>query len=189
MTLPRYPRCGRRRPDVSSRRRVIGAQASSAARSRDAADDDGALCADRYPRGSVEALGRRPAGARRSSSRRRRSSTRCSSARCGPATTRCCWIWFDDETPVGRARLHYFLINKGPWSRLDHNQPFVPGAPAKPADANFYPEGASKADVERWIRVAARSGARPRHRVLHGHPARRATRSRSFPTTSSTRPS
>jgi hypothetical protein len=56
-----------------------------------------------------------------------------------------------DETPVGRARLHYFLINKGPWSRLDHNQPFIPGAPAKPAEANFYLEGASKADVERWI--------------------------------------
>src|SRR6476661_222343 len=30
-----------------------------------------------------------------------------------------------DETPEGRARLHYFLINKGPWSRLDHNEPFV----------------------------------------------------------------
>ena len=25
-----------------------------------------------------------------------------------------------DETADGRARLHYFLINKGPWSRLDH---------------------------------------------------------------------
>src|ERR1700716_3141322 len=31
-----------------------------------------------------------------------------------------------DETAAGRARLHYFLLNKGPWSRLDHNQPFVP---------------------------------------------------------------
>src|SRR5437763_16178851 len=29
-----------------------------------------------------------------------------------------------DPSPEGRARLHYFLINKGPWSRLDHNQPF-----------------------------------------------------------------
>ena len=58
-----------------------------------------------------------------------------------------------DETPAGRARLHYFLINKGPWSRLDHNQPFIPGAPAKPAEANFYPEGASKADIERWIQA------------------------------------
>jgi hypothetical protein len=57
-----------------------------------------------------------------------------------------------DETAAGRARLHYFLLNKGPWSRLDHNQPFVPGAPAKLEGANFYPAGASKADLERWIR-------------------------------------
>jgi hypothetical protein len=56
-----------------------------------------------------------------------------------------------DPSPIGRARLHYFLINKGPWSRLDHNEAFVPGAPPKLAPANFYPDGASKADVERWI--------------------------------------
>ena len=56
-----------------------------------------------------------------------------------------------DQSAEGRARLHYFLINKGPWSRLDHNAPFVPGAPAKPAGANYYPEGASKAELERWI--------------------------------------
>jgi hypothetical protein len=56
-----------------------------------------------------------------------------------------------DQTPVGRARLHYFLINKGPWSRLDHNQPFIAGAPPKPAGANFYPSDASKADLESWL--------------------------------------
>src|ERR1051325_10409139 len=56
-----------------------------------------------------------------------------------------------DQSPDGRARLHYFLINKGPWSRLDHNQSFIPGAPAKPAGANYYPDGASKADLERWL--------------------------------------
>ncbi len=56
-----------------------------------------------------------------------------------------------DETPLGKARLHAFLVNKGPWSRLDHNAPFVPGAPEKPASANFYPEGATKAEVEKWI--------------------------------------
>ena len=56
-----------------------------------------------------------------------------------------------DDSAEGRARLHYFLINKGPWSRLDHNQSFVPGAPAKPAGANYYPEGASKAELEKWI--------------------------------------
>ena len=56
-----------------------------------------------------------------------------------------------DETPLGKARLHAFLVNKGPWSRLDHNEAFVPGAPAKPEAANFYPEGATKAEVEKWI--------------------------------------
>src|SRR5687768_15191414 len=56
-----------------------------------------------------------------------------------------------DQTPLGKARLHYFLINKGPWSRLDHNEPFVQGAPAKPESANFYPPGATKAEIEKWI--------------------------------------
>ncbi len=67
-----------------------------------------------------------------------------------------------DQSPLGRARLGYFLVNKGPWSRLDHNEPFVPGAPAKPAAANYYPAGASKADVEAWLATlapAARSAA------------------------------
>src|SRR5688572_24760140 len=54
-----------------------------------------------------------------------------------------------DETAEGKARLHYFLINKGPWSRLDHDTPFVPGAPVKPAGANFYPADASKAEIEK----------------------------------------
>jgi hypothetical protein len=53
------------------------------------------------------------------------------------------------EAPA--ARLHYFLINKGPWSRLDHNRVFIPGAPAKPEGANFYPAGATKEEVQRWI--------------------------------------
>ncbi|MGE5358023.1 MAG: dipeptidyl-peptidase 3 family protein, partial [Bacteroidales bacterium] len=58
-----------------------------------------------------------------------------------------------DKTPVGQARLHYFLINKGPWSRLDANAAFIPGAPAeKPPAANFYPPGASKADLEAWMK-------------------------------------
>jgi hypothetical protein len=56
-----------------------------------------------------------------------------------------------DQSPLGRARLHAFLINKSPWSRLDHNEPFVPGVPPKPEAANFYPAGATKADVEAWI--------------------------------------
>src|SRR5687768_6545854 len=50
-----------------------------------------------------------------------------------------------------RARLHYFLINKGPWSRLDHNRAFIAGVPEKPEAANFYPAGASKEEIQKWL--------------------------------------
>jgi hypothetical protein len=56
-----------------------------------------------------------------------------------------------DQTEAGKARLDYFLINKGPWSRLDHNEPFIPGAPPKPAAANYYPAAATKEEVDKWI--------------------------------------
>jgi len=55
-----------------------------------------------------------------------------------------------DASPLGKARLHYFVINKGPWSALDREMPFIPGAPPRPAAANFYPPGASKSAVEKW---------------------------------------
>jgi hypothetical protein len=55
-----------------------------------------------------------------------------------------------DPSPLGKARLHYFMINKGPWSRLDHNSRFVPGVPEKPAGGNFYPMLADKAELEAW---------------------------------------
>ncbi|HXB56472.1 MAG TPA: hypothetical protein VN461_16990 [Vicinamibacteria bacterium] len=67
-----------------------------------------------------------------------------------------------DVSPRGRARLHYFLINKGPWSRLDLDAPFIPGLPAKPGGANFYPAGATRDEVEAWHRTlteAARAQA------------------------------
>jgi hypothetical protein len=58
----------------------------------------------------------------------------------------------EDSSPQGQARLRYFLINKGPWSRLDHNRPFLDGVPAeKPAEANFYPAGATKDQIEKWV--------------------------------------
>ncbi len=57
-----------------------------------------------------------------------------------------------DQTPAGRARLHYFMINKGPWSRLDSNAAFIRGVPAKPEAANFYPAGATREEVEAWMK-------------------------------------
>jgi hypothetical protein len=62
-----------------------------------------------------------------------------------------------DRSPLGQARTHYFLINKGPWDRLDHTAPFIAGAPAKPEGANFYPAGATKADIEAWLKALPES--------------------------------
>ena len=57
-----------------------------------------------------------------------------------------------DHSPLGRARLHYFWVNKGPWSRLDGEQTFLPGVPArKPLGAAFYPEDMTAADFESWV--------------------------------------
>jgi Peptidase family M49 len=53
-------------------------------------------------------------------------------------------------TPLGRAQLRYFLINRGPWDMLDRNRPFLLGVPEKPEGGNFYPPGATKEQVARW---------------------------------------
>jgi len=62
-----------------------------------------------------------------------------------------------DRSEAGRAQLHYFLLNKGPWDRLDDNKPFVTGPAAgllpaeKPPQGNFYPVDATKEEVETWL--------------------------------------
>ncbi len=56
-----------------------------------------------------------------------------------------------DRSPLGQARLEYFLINKGPWSELDLNRTFLPGVDERPAQANFYPTDATRAEVEAWL--------------------------------------
>jgi hypothetical protein len=59
-----------------------------------------------------------------------------------------------DKTPLGRARLHYFWINKGPWSEIDEHKAFLPGVPeTKPAGANFYPEDMTKEEFESWVKT------------------------------------
>lgn len=58
-----------------------------------------------------------------------------------------------DKSELGRARLHYFWINKGPWSEIDEHKAFLPGVPAtKPAGANFYPEDMTKQEFESWAK-------------------------------------
>lgn len=67
-----------------------------------------------------------------------------------------------DTTPLGKARHDYFWLNKGPWSIIDGNRSFMPmefggiQIPAeKPAGANFYPEGATKQELETWMNKLA----------------------------------
>jgi Peptidase family M49 len=56
-----------------------------------------------------------------------------------------------DATPLGKARLHYFWLNKGPWSDLDGHIAFIPGVPErKPLGANFYPENMTREEFEAW---------------------------------------
>jgi hypothetical protein len=59
-----------------------------------------------------------------------------------------------DKTPLGKARLHYFWINKSPWSALDDHQAFLPDVPArKPLGANFYPEDMTRQQFEEWVKT------------------------------------
>ena len=53
-----------------------------------------------------------------------------------------------------------------------------PGAPAKPAEANFYPADATKAEVETWMQALPPAERARGHRVLHHHPPRRRRQAR-----------
>jgi hypothetical protein len=59
-----------------------------------------------------------------------------------------------DATPIGRARQHYFWLNKGPWSELDDNTAFLADVPPKKLPgANFYPENMTRGEFENWTKT------------------------------------
>lgn len=79
-----------------------------------------------------------------------------------------------DASPLGRARLHYFRLNAGPWSRLDHNAAFLPGVGAKPEAGNFYPADATREEVDAWMQqlpAAERAAATGFFTVIRRAPA------------------
>ena len=62
-----------------------------------------------------------------------------------------------DTSPLGQARLHYFWINKGPWSDLDNHTAFLPGVPPKKLPgANFYPEDMTREEFESWSKTLSK---------------------------------
>ena len=75
-----------------------------------------------------------------------------------------------DKSPLGQARLHYFLINKGPWSDLDEHAAFLPDVPPrKLPGANFYPSGMSKEEFEKWANDDAKGFFTVIERNAAGH--------------------
>jgi Peptidase family M49 len=63
-----------------------------------------------------------------------------------------------DQTPLGKARLHYFWINKGPWSDIDDHAAFLPGVPPKKLPgANFYPENMTRGEFESWVKTLSKA--------------------------------
>ncbi|MBX5462017.1 MAG: hypothetical protein IRZ28_13130 [Steroidobacteraceae bacterium] len=57
----------------------------------------------------------------------------------------------NDHSPLGQTRLKYFLINKGPWSELNNDEPFLPDVGPRPPQSNFYPADATRSEVETWM--------------------------------------
>jgi len=63
-----------------------------------------------------------------------------------------------DTTPLGKARLDYFWLNKGPWSIIDDHQSFLPAQiggikipTKKPEGGSFYPDDATKTQLDTWM--------------------------------------
>jgi hypothetical protein len=63
-----------------------------------------------------------------------------------------------DTTPLGKARLDYFWLNKSPWSEIDNHEAFLPGVPPKKLPgANFYPEDMTREEFEAWAKTLSQS--------------------------------
>src|SRR5712692_7788244 len=84
------------------------------------------------------------------------------------------------HTALGSTQLHYFWINKSPWSELDGHTAFLPGVPPKKLlGSNFYPEDMTKEEFETWVKTlskAEREQAEGFFTVIHRDPASRQLR-------------
>jgi len=55
-----------------------------------------------------------------------------------------------DKTPLGKAKLEYFDIMRGPWDRQDHQKPFAVDF-EKPVGAGFYPEDLDEENLKKYV--------------------------------------
>lgn len=63
-----------------------------------------------------------------------------------------------DTSEEGTLRYRMFMLNKAPWSALDHDSAFVDGVPSpKPAGANYYPEDMTKDEFEQWVTTLSKA--------------------------------
>ena len=57
-----------------------------------------------------------------------------------------------DKSLAGKERLHYFKMNVGPWSKVDHDEAFIEGVPMpRPPQANYYPDDMTKDEFNAWV--------------------------------------
>jgi len=56
-----------------------------------------------------------------------------------------------DTSEAGKLRLRYFHVNQSPWSRLDHDAPFIEGTPPRPKGANYYPADMTLEEFTAWL--------------------------------------
>jgi hypothetical protein len=62
-----------------------------------------------------------------------------------------------DTTPLGKARLDYFWLNKSPWSDIDGHEAFLPDVPPhKLPGSNFYPEDMTRDEFEAWVKTLSK---------------------------------
>lgn len=55
-----------------------------------------------------------------------------------------------EDGPLGKSARAYFVLNAGPFDRLDAFKPFL-GEAKHPDGAGYYPEDLTKAEMERWL--------------------------------------
>jgi hypothetical protein len=54
---------------------------------------------------------------------------------------------YPEDDPIRR----FFMMQAGPWDRLDHDAPFIEDVPPKSPGAGFYPDDLSAEEFETWI--------------------------------------